>query len=137
MARLADFPIFGRVHSYERYSKTVKDLIALYTDNGKLAGGFLKRPKAKVTAGGSMGNGKVENYELILVRGWEDAEESQLKFDDALDNLMEEFSKSHRLGDWTSLDGENIGFELMKNEPAMFGGVLVHYAVLAITLTKR
>lgn len=136
MARLEAFPALGKLHSYERYSKNSKDLTTLYTDSGKLAGGFLKRPRARVRPGSSMGNGRIEQYELVLVRGWEDAEQSQLQFDNALDDLMENFADQHRVGEWTSVDNDRIGFELVRNEPAIYAGVLVHYAVLAITLTR-
>lgn len=122
----------GMLHAYERYSTTTKTLAQFYQFEGRLQGGFLRRPAAKVLAGGSSGNRQRQSFELVLFRSWQDDEESQLQFDEQLDALMADFTNSHRLVGWSCVDGERLGFELVRNEPAMFAGVLVHYAVLRI-----
>jgi len=134
--RLNSLAILGQLHSHERYLKSEKALKDAFGDGGNLAGGFLRRPRARIRPGGSMGNGDMQQFDLVLIRGWSDEQQSQLQFDNAIDAVMAEFANQHRVGSWTSVDGDRIGFELMRNEPAMFVGVLVHYAVLNITLTR-
>lgn len=126
----------GELHPYERYSRNHKDLVSLYQFDGRIQGGFLRRPTARVTAGGSQGNRNRQDYELVLFRAWQDAEESQLLFDNSLDALMDDFANNHRLSGWSCVSNDRLGFELVRNEPAMFAGVLVHYAVLRISFIR-
>jgi len=134
--RLNSLAVLGQLHSHERYLKSEKALKEAFGSEGGLAGGFLRRATARIRPGGSMGNGDRQQFDLVLIRGWNDEQQSQLQFDNAIDVLMVEFANQHRVGSWTSVDGDRIGFELTRNEPAMFVGVLVHYAVLSITLTR-
>ncbi|MBZ9612143.1 hypothetical protein [Rheinheimera maricola] len=135
LARLQSLNL-GVLHSFERYSTRTKELADCYQFEGRLQGGFLRRPAAKVLAGGSSGNRQRQSFELVLFRSWQDGDASQLLFDEQLDALMADFTNNHRLNGWSCVDGERLGFELVRNEPAMFAGVLVHYAVLRISFSR-
>jgi hypothetical protein len=136
LTRLQALTALGKLHQYERYSKNMTELANLYSQGGVLAGGFLRWASAKTRmyALGAYEHRHV--FELVLIRGWNDAQESQLVFDQAIEQLMVAFETDQRIGDWSCIDSDSFGFELVRNEPAMFGGVLAHYAVLRIVLTK-
>lgn len=136
IARLKALNTLGQLHEFERYSKNISDLAKLYSQNGIVAGGFLRWSTAKTSmyALGSIEHRHV--FELVLIRGWNDAEQTQLVFDQSIEQLQAAFEADHRVGDWSCMDSGAYGFELARNEPAMFAGVLVHYAVLRIVLTK-
>jgi hypothetical protein len=136
LSRLQSLNVLGKLHGYERYSKSASDLANLYSDGGMLAGGFLRwsTAKTRIYALGAYEHRHV--FELVLIRGWNDAQESQLVFDQAMEELQSAFEADQRVGDWSCTDSDSFGFELVRNEPAMFGGVLVHYAVLRIVLMK-
>ena len=135
LARL-NMLVLGKLHAYERYSRNATKLADCYQFNGRLEGGFLRRITAKVIPGASLGNRRRESFELTLLRSFEDAEQSELLFDDSLDRVIAEFENSHQLNGWTCAVGEQLGFELTRSAPAMFAGVLVHYAVLRITFIR-
>lgn len=126
----------GKLYAYERYVSKAKDLHDLYVHEGRLQGGFIRRPTAKVTPGGSLGNRTRQDFELTLLRAFDDAGESELHFDNQLDSAIADFTNNHRLDGWSCAVGDRLGFELVKNSPAMFAGVLVHYAVLRISFSR-
>lgn len=136
LQRLQALGTLGLLHSYERYSKGASDLTRLYSQNGVVAGGFLRWSAARIQmyALGAYQHRHV--FELVLIRGWQDEQQSQLQFDQSIAQLQQAFETDQRVGDWGCIDGDSFGFELMRNEPAMFAGVLVHYAVLRIVLTR-
>ena len=123
----------GKLHGYERYSRNAAKLAECYQYQGRLEGGFLRRLSARVTPGSSLGNRRRQEFELTLLRSFEDEKESELLFDSAIDRVIAEFANDHKLWNWSCAVGERLGFELVRNSPAMFAGVLVHYAVLRIT----
>lgn len=126
----------GQLHEFERYSKNTSDLAKLYSLNGIVAGGFLRWSTAKTNMYALGAFERRHVFELVLVRGWNDGEQSQLVFDQSIEQLQAAFENDHRVGDWSCINSDAYGFELMRNEPAMFANVLVHYAVLRIVLTK-
>lgn len=136
ITRLKALNTLGQLHEFERYSKNTSDLAKLYAHNGIVAGGFLRWTTAKTSmyALGAFEHRHV--FELVLIRGWNDAEQSQLVFDQSIELLQTSFETDQRVGDWICTESDAFGFELVRNEPAMFAGVLVHYAVLRIVLTK-
>lgn len=135
LGRLATLSL-GKLHGYERYSRTTTKLVECYQVAGRLEGGFLRRISAKVIPGASQGNRRRESFELTLLRSFEDAEQSELLFDESLDRVIAEFENNHQLIGWTCAVGDQLGFELIRSAPAMFAGVLVHYAVLRIIFIR-
>lgn len=126
----------GVLHGYERYSRNHKELAVHYQWGSIIQGGFLRRPTARVTAGSSQGNRNRQDFELVLFRSWQDGDQSQLLFDESLDSVMYDFANNHSLSGWSCVSNDRLGFELVRNEPAMFAGVLVHYAVLRISFIR-
>ena len=136
IARLKALNTLGQLHEFERYSKNISDLAKLYSQNGIVAGGFLRWSTAKTSMYALGAFERRHVFELVLIRGWNDAEQSQLVFDQSIEQLQSAFEADHQVGDWRCIDNDAFGFELMRNEPAMFANVVVHYAVLRIVLTK-
>jgi hypothetical protein len=126
----------GKLHGYERYNRNTTTLADCYKVDGRLEGGFIRRLSAKVTPGGSQGNRRRQEFELTLIRSFQDELESELLFDSAIDRVIAEFENNHKLWGWTCSVGDRLGFELVRNTPAMFAGVLVHYAVLRIAFIR-
>jgi hypothetical protein len=127
----------GLVYKLERYDKanSLKALQAIYTINGKLAGGFLslKQGHAETDAGT---NAKQLSIELTVFSGWVDADESQIEFDTQLELLIDNSAQNTRLNDGWMFKAQNqtVGWQLFDHQPAMFAGVLVHMAKLRTTL---
>ena len=136
LQRLQALNTLGKLHAYERYSKNASDLAKLYSEQGTVAGGFLRWPSARTRMYALGAYERRQVFELVLIRGWQDEQQSQLTFDQRIEQLQQAFEADQLVGDWSCIDRDSFGFELMRNEPAMFAGVLVHYAVLRIVLTK-
>jgi hypothetical protein len=127
----------GKVYSFERYDKSnsLQALQSIYTDNGKLAGGFLSLVQGHGETEGGM-NAKQLSVELTVFAGWVDADESQLVFDTQLELLIDNSAQNTRLNDGWMFKTQNqtVGWQLFSHQPAMFAGVLVHMAKLRTTL---
>ncbi|GJM12791.1 MAG: hypothetical protein DHS20C12_11940 [Pseudohongiella sp.] len=139
-AKIESVADVGTIQPRERFSKNNKELKAFYTteigDTGeyKLIGGFLRR----VTYAGQSANDiyftRKQAWEFHYLLGWDDENNSEEEFNEKIDAIAEAFETDTTLGNVTatvSSDG-TPPLDLVQSGPAMFGGVLVHYAVMKI-----
>lgn len=137
VARITAVADFGNVYEFERYDKAnnLNALKALYLTADIMAGGFLKMTQANVQADVGT-SGKQISVELALFSQWVDTQSSQLVFDNKLEALLDDAATNARLSDESVFKTQNnqVGWQLVSNGPAMFGGVLVHMAKLRCTL---
>lgn len=135
VATLQAVPGIGLVHAREKYSKTVKKLTEFYLLNGKVAGGFIRRVSTRKESPDT-------GYTFVVFTTWEihyfcsfiEDEDSEISFDSLLDAVDVAFQHDQTLNgtvDATVTD-EQAGIRLMTSQPAMFAGVLVHYAKLRL-----
>ncbi|MDO9477665.1 MAG: hypothetical protein Q7L07_13220 [Pseudohongiella sp.] len=125
----------GLMHERERYSGTSSKLKEFYVVDGELAGGFIRRVgQRRVTPDGGQTFLVISTWEIHYFRGFQDAGDSELAFDQTLDAIDRAFVLDPTLGETvdTVMGDEQAGIALLTSQPAMFAGVLVHYAKMRL-----
>lgn len=123
----------GKIHDKERYATDNRKFKAFYAVGKNIDGGFVRRKTRGVQAGDGLGNADEQAFELILVASFDDEADSQRTFETQIDAVIDGFiSQSVTANGKTYYcrKGKDRSWRLVKNQPAMFAGVLVHYAVL-------
>lgn len=124
----------GLVYERQKYSKNAKSLVEYYVQDGVLQGGFITRRAFKKFSPEGHTFVVMTSWEIDLFRAFQESEDSELAFDALIDEVDEAFIADQTLGgvvDATVTD-EQAGIRLMTSQPAMFGGVLCHYAKLSL-----
>lgn len=125
----------GLVYDRQRYSKSSKILVEFYVQSGVLNGGFVSRPSFKKASPEGHTVIKYNSWEIDLFRAFQESGESELAFDAMIDAIDDAFDDNQTLDG--VVDGifgeEQVGIRLVKSQPAMFAGVLCHYAKLSLT----
>lgn len=124
----------GRMYDREKYSKNTKGLTEFYVQDGMLAGGFIRRRSLVKDTPETFTFIVRTNWEIALFRAFQESENSELAFDALIDAIDEAFIADQTLGGVvdTHVTPEQAGIRLITSQPAMFGGVLVHYAKLSL-----
>lgn len=123
----------GNIHAKERYAKDNRKLKALYAQGDNLNGGFVRRKTRGVQAGDGLGNADEQTFELVMVASFDDEADSQTTFENQIDAVIDGFISQAVTANGKTYycrKGKDRSWRLVKNQPAMFAGVLVHYAVL-------
>lgn len=134
LAVLQDVEGIGLVYERQRYSKSSKTLMEYYVQDGVLSGGFISRKALKKASPEQQTFIVMTTWEIDLFRAFQESEESELAFDALIDAIDEAFIADQTLAgvvDATVTD-EQAGIRLLTSQPAMFAGVLVHYAKLSL-----
>ena len=134
-AVIAAVPEVGTVHDRERYANQQSKLAALYGYNGGIRGGFLRRAAyRKVSDDGGHDYTVTTDWEIHYFSSFLDEAESENEFNARIDDIDAALRADVTLGgavESTVTPGQS-GLALVSNQPAMFAGVLVHYAKLTV-----
>lgn len=128
---LKTVPQIGQVHERERYSKNANRLKEFYVDEGVLAGGFVRRTAMRrQSPDGGYTFTVLTTWELHYFRAFSEDNDSESDFDQLLDAMDRAFVLDQSLGGTidTIVGDEQAALQLLTSQPAMFAGVLVHYA---------
>jgi len=131
VAKLATVAGIGQVYGFERYGKTDKDFRALYAAGDKVLGWHLRRVARREDA---LNNEVFTTWEIRGFKGLEDADSSELAFDDLIDAIGDAWRADPTLGGLVLYprDTALVVPELADAGPAMFAGVLCHSARLKL-----
>lgn len=139
VALLNTVPNTGVVHAYERYAKDMTTLRKLYTvqtiDGERLHGWFVRRLSARTTRSGPGRPEVVTQWFLRGLRALTDAEQSEVVFDEVIDDVRRAIYDNPTLGGAvmsTFSDNKEVGAQLQASGPVMFAGVLCHCADLVL-----
>ncbi len=124
----------GKVHNRQRYTKDQMNFRAWFIENEKLLGWTVSRKSSKEVPEDSLYNKAVHRWQIKGYMALEDAEETEILFDDLVEKLRASFRKDETLGgvvDSTYTDGI-AGLQLDDTGPVMFAGVLCHAATLTL-----
>jgi len=142
VTRMQTVANIGVVHPYERYATDLAKLKALYGYNGAIRGWFVRRPGTSETANVQGRSVEQIRWRLQGYMTLNDAEQSELTFDDLIEGLRNAFAADETLcgtvqqcTDPSNPDGESC-IQLDDAGPVMFGGVLCHAARLRLTTTR-
>ena len=125
----------GVFHPLERFAKSQKDLKEFYVVNGLINGGFVGQvARIKVSADGGGCYTVTTNWELLYYKSFVDADETGNDMNDLLDGIAEVFDSDLTIGGEvdTTITEQQAGIRLLNSQPAMFCGVLVHYAKMSL-----
>jgi len=135
VAVLERVPDIGRVYSREKYSRTLKKLEQFYVVDDVLAGGFVRRVAfQRVSPDGGHTFVVYTTWEIHYFRGFQEEESSELVFDQLIDAMDRAFVLDQTLGETidTIVGEQQSALQLVSYQPAMFAGVLSHYARLRL-----
>ena len=125
----------GKVQSRERYAKTTTALKGFYAQGSKLKGGFVRRAsRNRVSPDGGHTYVVTTNWEIHYLASFIDDDESEVEFDAMLDAIEQAFEEDQTLGGEVeaTVTSQQAGVHVTSSQPAMFAGVLVHYAKLTL-----
>jgi hypothetical protein len=135
VAIVSAVPGVGLFHEREKYTKTTSKLKDFYVTEGQIAGGFVRRV-ARRKESPDAGHTFVvfTTWELHYFCGFQEGADSEVEFDELLDAIDTAFDADQTLGGTvdTTVTDEQSGLRLLTSQPAMFAGVLVHYAKLRL-----
>lgn len=136
-ARLEAIESVGVVHQYERWLKRREDLKALYVGtiggNERLFGWFIRRVGGSSQRGHTLCAARFDAWEIRGFMALDDADESEMIFDDVIDAIISDFHETRPLGNGVRVMDENEqACRLVQSQPVMFAGVLCHSATLAL-----
>lgn len=123
----------GVVHERERYLKRAADLEALFLSDGRIRGWVIRLATTRRTRP-TLGRYIVTHrWQIRGYMGFDDADESELLFDDLVEGLQAAFKADETLGGTvaaTVLPDDLAGLQRDDSGPVMFSGVLCHSARL-------
>jgi hypothetical protein len=121
------------VHDFERYASNLGDLKKLFVSDDRLMGCHIRLISTKRTAPG-VGRWMIRHrWQIRFYMALDDANTSELSFDDWLEAVAEAFRANQTLGqlvgETAPNDSENTdGLQLDDSGPVMFCNVLCHSA---------
>lgn len=141
-SHLMAIPGSGVIHTYERQSTDIKKFLSLFQspDTNKICGWEISRRSVTEHRRGVF----FRHHQMVLTgyMGLQDADASSEQFQNLVDDVCDRFRNalSATGSNWDYRDGDNP-----ENSPAqveqigdrMFGSVLCHVAVIAISVTER
>ncbi len=127
------------VHDYERYTKQMSDLVAMYKsgDPPRLNGYHVRKVGTREVF---VDTGRWSVWHRWRIRGLmalKDADETEKLFDEQLEAIRDAFRDDDDLGGLilTSIDDRSgeAGIQVLEQKPVMFGDALCHWAELGLT----
>lgn len=140
---LKDATGLKHLHPYERYAQREVDLRLEYLDdtgkNKVLKGGYVRRFAVDETVLTAGFDTVIDRWRVVLIRALEDKTESELEFDKTIEDARDAIREDETLGGVVLGvdDGERIGLQVLRSEPALFAGVLCHWAELGLSTRRR
>ncbi|MFZ5530296.1 MAG: hypothetical protein ACOY4U_04500 [Pseudomonadota bacterium] len=140
VAKLGAVTNAGTVHSYERFAKTEKELRALYeygvAPSNRILGWHVRRV-AKSEKSHATGRCVVVNtWQIRGVMGFDDADQSEILFDNLVEAIGDAFRPDDALGGVAETALEDMdgiaGIQVEDSGPVMFAGMLCHSAKLKL-----
>lgn len=133
--RLEAVPGIGKIQPFERFSKNNRTLKEFYAVGNKIDGGFVRRVRRNSISPNDTVFERTTHWEIVYIRSWRDSLQSSDKFNELLDAIAEAFETDVTLGGVVATTKENgqAAIQLINSVPAMFAGILVHYAVMTLT----
>lgn len=141
-SHLNTVPDSGVVHTYERQSADVKKFLSLFQDpaTNKILGWEISRRAVLEHERGAY----FRHHQMVLTgyMGLQDAEASSATFQDLVDSVCDKFRAAEPITGaiWHYRDGDNPDNSPVQVEQIndrMFGNVLCHCALIAISITER
>lgn len=126
----------GKVHDYERFADKLNDLKTLYiAGDGKLRGWHVRRFSTRETSAAIGTYVVTHRWQIRALQAIEDGDASEKAFDTRIEALRTAVRDDEGLGrtDLTTvLDDGTAGIQVDDSGPAMFAGVLCHFARLTL-----
>ncbi|MDX1491278.1 MAG: hypothetical protein R3332_08325 [Pseudohongiellaceae bacterium] len=124
----------GNMYAREKYHKTAKELKNFYVTDDVLCGGFIRRKGLSKRTPDTWTFIVKTYWEIELFKGFSEADDSELEFDTLIDSIGTAFVENQTLNNTVDsiTTEEQAGIRLVSSQPAMFAGVLVHYAKLSL-----
>jgi len=125
----------GTVHEYERWSNTWENFLEHFKDSNDRINGWTITRRATPAERRTMPI-VTRRHEFVIrgIYGLNDADESELTFQDLVEAIQDAFEDQYNLGGYV----ENSGpLQVNVVEPRMFGKVLCHYAELTYEAVER
>jgi hypothetical protein len=136
----------GVVHDRIRMAIDTAKMLNLFKDSDGRINTIMFRREKMIKRSLSLGAPKVRAHVFlfIVIRGFNDAQASELEFDDLLTDIEERFDSYDDLnGACMSCDMDTgpmadlSGMQIDVIEPRMFGSVLCHYAEMRLQVVER
>lgn len=121
----------GKVYAYYRYADTLDKLLKLFKVNNNIRGMMISPRTRKTDITSELGI--VRNWDLFLLSQVNDKEQSEIKFDELIESIVEKFDEHQ------DLDGEiseHTGIQLENKTEREYGNVVCHVAVLTLETTE-
>jgi len=136
-ATLSAVPSIGIVHDRQRYAKRESDLKAFYQSGDLLLGWHIRRISTTVYSRGMGGQTTHHRWRIFGIRGFEDADSSEIGFDALIEAVRAAFAEADTLGGLvdTCITREPMaqaGLALVDSGPVVFAGILCHGAELSL-----
>lgn len=136
----------GIVHKYFRWSNNWDDFIDLFKNSSNKINGCMftriSTPERRLTIPSS--NLRVPIWKIIFIMGLNDADETELDFQDLIEGICTAFRTKHNLNnDCDTIEPEFgpmaglYGIQVDIAELRVFGGILCHYAELRLCTQFR
>lgn len=139
MTLLQTVPGIGRVHNYERFSKSPQDFQKLYQDGNDILGWYVRRQSYRELPFTSTRNRVRTRWVLQGFAGLVDGKATELAFDNLIDAIAEAVRARPVLYDAEgkglchTVTDDGAGLQLEESGPVMFAGVLCHGARFGLT----
>jgi len=135
VAKLESVPNIGKVHPYQRYADDMEKLAQLFVIEKQLLGWYVARKGIAEERDGCQRRVTVD-WQIVGFRGWSDADQSQLLFDDLVDAIREAFRTTKKLGDAEPRGPSKAGIQVEDDDSVLFANVLCHRVRLALQTTQ-
>lgn len=141
VATMQTVPAIGVVHDRERFIERMSDLKAVYVAPGLgLRGWFVRRQQIVETDRIQPRSVEYLRWRIQGVMAFDDANASELVFDNLIEKLRDAFRANDTLGGLVAqcalAGGKEAGLQLDDAGPVSFAGVVCHGARLSLT-TQR
>ncbi|MGD9638381.1 MAG: hypothetical protein AB7U85_04915 [Alphaproteobacteria bacterium] len=124
----------GKVHAHERYSKSHNELKELFTLDKVICGFFIRRVRRQETIYTSTRNKVATTWEIRGYASFIDEEQSEIKFDNLIDDVAISFRNDNTLGGIVeNLGDDATGIQLEDSGPVLFASILCHGVRLSLT----
>lgn len=140
-AKLETVQDIGVVHAYERQATDLRKFIELFkSSDGRIRGWEITRRAVPEDQRGATSR----HHQMVLrgYQGLQDAEASAVAFQDLCDDICDlfrtaEFPAGSKLQYLNALDTALTPVQIEQIEDRMFGNVLCHTAIIAVSVTER
>lgn len=133
----------GRVHAYQRYATSLRDLSDLYRSpaHNQLRGWNVSRASTREIANIQGRTVEITTWRIIGAMALDDAGQSEIVFDDLVESVRNAFAQDETLGGTVAQcsdpngEGES-GIQVDQLSPGKFADVLCHLAQLSLMTVR-